>query len=89
MVRLKDDIFECSWEAQLAFQFLMVRLKVFVGAAVAFGTHVSIPYGSIKSVNAGEKAIPIVVSIPYGSIKSLMRRDDGFVVIRFNSLWFD
>ena len=47
-----------------------MRLKVHHVTPVETGTTVSIPYGAIKSVHAGDlRVVEVVVSIPYGAIK--------------------
>ena len=53
------------------FQFLMVRLKVSTWNSKANGTHISIPYGSIKRIFFRFRNSVSFISIPYGSIKSL------------------
>ena len=74
MVRLKVTSPVPETLTDVAFQFLMVRLKGLVSIPLDQFVDISIPYGAIKSFSASPAATPFPrISIPYGAIKSVAR----------------
>ena len=73
------------------FQFLLVRLKGYMGISLGGGGCISIPTGTIKSYRLYHPCHPLdLISIPTGTIKrppSLHNcRAEG---CHFNSYWYD
>ena len=89
MVRLKAELLQSSRNTVHIFQFLMVRLKARSLQDSPSHTHISIPYGSIKSIDGGGGVSCFHISIPYGSIKRVVAVQKNEKQVYFNSLWFD
>jgi len=97
MVRLKGiDFLDKNGNASL-FQFLMVRLKVFLSSKYPVTSFsISIPYGAIKrDVLLIEGGMFIIISIPYGAIKSFLEvgiigspKPFQFLMVRLKELEF-
>ncbi len=90
LVRLKVQIAGTVSDEQIAFQFLLVRLKAFWFIHTLFDCCISIPSGTIKSVEGTpKKRTELLFQFLLVRLKVLIFCHRHRLLVDFNSFWYD